>query len=356
MKIQEYSPDMFEKLEPQWKELQKGYDMTWFQTYDWYKIVNRHFIAEKKKALFRKGTYILLTDDNDTPLMIAPIQIIKAGAYYKGLGIRKGFYFIGRQGFADYLNFIYNDFKAEYLTEIFNYLKKTYSLSFFCFENISSKCKSHAFLKDYNNAACIDSLCMSIELPDDYNDYYKKFTQNMRHGINQAHHRMERDGLSFSYEIVHHIDDDLAEKLDAIRLERLKKKQDEYYASLTGKAKIYTKLRDFIVNKTSSPIDILKETDECWCIISKCNDEDIAAFFYFMYKPENRTLYSVWLGTNERYNRYKPGMTQLIDFIENEINSGKPNVDFVDLTRGNERYKYDLKADELVTSQFEFYL
>ena len=353
MKIKEFSPLDFSKLESQWKELQKGTEMTCFQTYDWYKIINAHFIEEKKKAMFRFGTYVLVSDDDDKPLLIAPIQVIKRGFYFKGVGLRKGFYFIGRQGFSDYLNFVYNDFKDEYLIELFNYLKATYSMNFFCFENISSRCASYRFLNDTYNPERLDSLCMSIDLPDDYNDYYKKWTQNMRHGINQAHHRMERDNMNFSYEIVHHLDDDLADELDEIRLQRLKKKQDECYAALSKKARIYTKIRDYITEKTSSPVNILKETDECWCIISRCNGET-AAFFYFLYKPENKTLYSVWLGTNEKYNRYKPGMTQLVDFIEKEINDGKPNVEFVDLTRGNERYKYDLKADELVTSQFTF--
>lgn len=354
MKITEFSPQEFDKLEASWKLLEKGTDMTWFQTYDWYKIVNKHFIAEKKKAPFRFGTYVLLSDDNDKPLLIAPIQVIKTGFYFKGIGLRKGFYFIGRQGFSDYLNFVYNEFEDSYLDEIFKFLKNKYNSNFFCFENISYKCKSYTCLNKYQNIGQrLDSLCMCIELPDTFEEYHAKWTANMRHGINQAHHRMERDNMNFTYEIRHYIDDDFSKDLNKIRLERLKKKQDETYAALSSKAKVYTKVRDFIVDKTSVPIDIIEETDDCWCIVSKC-DGDLAAFFYFQYKPENRTLYSVWLGTNEKYNRYKPGMTQLIDFIHDEINNGKPNLDYIDLTRGNERYKYDLKADEVTTSQFTF--
>lgn len=355
MKIKEFSPAEFESLEAAWKVLEKGLDMTWFQTYGWYKIINRHFMAEKKKAPFRKGTYILLTDDNDNPLMIAPVQIVKTGFFFKGIGLRKGFYFIGRQGFSDYLNFIYNNFKEEYLTEIFSYLKETYSLNYFCFENVSSKCESYRFLEKTENAEKVDSLCMSLKLEDDFDAYWKKLSKSMRQNIRTANNRSQKDGYEFSYRILDKITAEKASELMSIRAQRLTQKQDAVWDSSSLQAKLYTKGRNALVNFTSKPIDVMNEIENCWCFLAECNNET-AAFFYSVYKPENKTVYLLLAGVDKKYEWYSPGITQLISFIENEIGSGKANVEFLDMTRGNEKYKYDLKSDEITTSQFSFYL
>lgn len=355
MKISEFSPQEFEKLEAAWKTLEKGLEMTWFQTYDWYKVINRHFIAEKKKAPFRSGTYVLLSDDNDTPLMIAPVQIVNKGFYFKGIGMMKGFYFIGRQGFSDYLNFIYDEFKDEYLREILEYLSKKYGMTYCRFENISEKTSSYKSLNDNYGADRIDSLCLHLPLEDTFEDYKKILSKSMRQNIRTANNRSERDGLSFSFKILDHVDADMANKLNEVRNQRLGKKQSDTNSTLSTKAKVYNKCREALVNSTSEPIDVMNEIDKCWCLVAECNNE-IAAFFYSVYKPENKTVYLLLAGVNTKYEWYSPGITQIVSFIEQEIGNGKPNVEMLDMTRGDEKYKYDLKSKELVTSQFVFYM
>lgn len=353
MKIKEFSPLDFSKLEAQWKELQKGTEMTCFQTYEWYKIINTHFIAEKKKSLFRFGTYVLVSDDNDKPLLIAPIQVIKRGFYFKGVGLRKGFYFIGRQGFSDYLNFIYKEIKQEYLSAIFEYLKSNYSLNFFCFENVSENTDAYRILNDAFNCSRFDSLCMTLPLADDFETYRKSLSKSTRQNIRTAFNRSAKDNIELSYEIRTSIDGETADTLMAIREQRLGKKVSDTNSNLSKKAKLYNSGRNFIVNFASEPVDVMKEVKNCWCFIARCNGE-IGAFFYSLYKPENKTVYLLLAGVEKKYEWYSPGVTQLYKYMEDEINSGKKSVDVIDLTRGNEKYKYQLKSKELVTSQFDF--
>ena len=355
MKIKEYSPIEFDRLKSAWKNLEKGVEMTWFQTYDWYKIVNKHFMEEKRKAPFRSGTYVLLTDDDGKPLMIAPIQVVKKGFYVKGIGMMKGFYFIGRQGYSDYLNFIYNDFKDEYLRTILEYLSKTYGMNYCRFENISERVSSYKSLNENYGADRVDSLCLRLPLEDTFDDYKKLLSKSMRQNIRTANNRAERDGLSFTYKVLDHVDYKMANKLNEVRNQRLGKKQSETHDALSLQARVYTTCREALVNFTSSPIDVMHEIDKCWCLVAECNDE-IAAFFYSVYKPENKTVYLLLAGVNKKYEWYSPGITQLVSFIENEIADGKPNVEVLDMTRGDEKYKYDLKSREVVTSQFVFYM
>lgn len=355
MKITEFSPEEFDKLEKAWKCLEKGIEMSWFQTYDWYKIINKHFMAEKKKAPFRFGTYVLLSDDEDKPLMIAPIQVVKTGLYVKGIGLRKGFYFIGRQGFSDYLNFIYDNFEDSYLDSILNYVKTKYKMNFFCFENVSCECKSYTYFETKNLSAKLDSLCMRICLPDNFETYKKSLSKNMRHNIRKGNNHAETDGLKLHYEIVRKIDNDMAKQLESIRLQRLGKKRTEMFEGLSSLASLYVKSRELLVKFTSKPVEVMEEVEDCWVLLAKDGDR-IAAFFYSVYKPEIKTIYTLRAGVDVEYERYKPGITQLMAFVEDNLNSDEPEVFNIDLTRGNDSYKYDLKAKEIVTSQFDLYM
>lgn len=355
MNVEIFSPNEFMKLEKAWLTLEKGEDMTCFQTFEWYKILNKQFLAEKKKNFFRKGIYALVSDENGNPLLIAPLQLFKVGFYFQNIGLRKGFYFIGRQGFSDYLNFIYVDIKKEYLDFLFSELKKRYNTSFFSLENISEKTKSYDIIAQNYNSTHVDSLCMTLPLKDDYNEYYQSMSKSMRQNIRTAFNRSRRDSVEMDYVVVEKMTPELSKQLMEIRAQRLQKKKDETIATYSTKARIYNKCRDALVRFTSVNIDIMNEVENCWCFIAKCNGE-IGAFFYSLYKPENKTVYLILAGVDKKYAWYSPGITQLMTFIEKEISDGKNTIETFDMTRGNEKYKYDLKAAELITSQFNFYI
>lgn len=355
MIIREYGVNEFETLESVWKELEKGSDMTCFQTYDWYSLLNSHFIAEKKKAPFRKGTYLLLCDDSENPLVIAPVQIVKTGFYVSGIGLRKGFYFIGRQGFSDYLNFIYRQITGDQLKEIFEYLKSKYNQNFFCFENVSQNTEAYKILNEQFSQNKIDSLCMTLPLGDDFEEYRKSLSKSTRQNIRTAFNRSAKDGIELSYEIKNSIDDQTADTLMTIREQRLNKKISDMNANLSKKAQLYNIGRNAVVKYASKPVDVMKEVQNCWCFIARCNGE-IGAFFYSLYKPENKTVYLLLAGVEKKYEWYSPGVTQLYQFMQDEISFGKKNVEVIDMTRGNEKYKYQLKSLELVTSQFDFFI
>ena len=353
MKIKEYSPIEFDRLKSAWKNLEKGVEMTWFQTYDWYKIVNKHFMEEKKKAPFRSGTYVLLTDDDGKPLMIAPIQIVKVGFYFKRVGIRKGFYFLGRQGYSDYLNFIYKDFQDEYAKTILEYIKNKYKLNTFYFENVSSETGIYQYFLNIPGVERTNSVCMRIVLPDNFEDYRMSLAKSVRRNMTTAFNRAKKNDLEFTYEIARNLDQKTIDELREVYSPRYEKKQVRTFKDLSKQAQIYNACREFIVDHTSIPVDVLTEIKDCWCLIARCNNE-IAAFFFSVYRPENKTTYQLIAGVNEKYQWYGPGKTQLYNFIQDEINNGKPLVDVIDLTRGNEGYKYDFNGEELTTSQFLF--
>lgn len=353
MKITEFSPDRFRELKPYWTELEKGKEMTWFQTFQWYEIVNSHFLSEKRKALFRSGAYILVTGDGGEPVLIAPVQIIAKGFAVKGIGLKKGFYFIGRQGFSDYLNFIYKDFDSSALGAALSYLNQRYKISYCCFENVEKGSAVSAYFNSLRNVETVESFCMRIDLPEDFETYRKSLSKSVRQNIRTAFNRSERDGKAFRYEILKKIDRQTAEKLMEIRRPRIQSKQKVAYQSMSPAAKLYTKARNWLVDFTSYPIDVMGEIGDCWCFIVHEHD-DVAAFYYSVYKPENKTVYLLLAGVDEKYAWYSPGVTQLYNFMKDETAAGRPDVEVIDLTRGNEKYKYDINAREIVTVRYAF--
>lgn len=116
-----YSPNSFSELEHIWKRLEKGNDMTPFQSYDWYKGLNDLYKKERVKRIFRKWEYIVAFRFNE-PVLIAPIQIVNIGMQIKVIGLRRGFYLIGRSGYTDYANFIYKSFDKNAFEEVLEYL------------------------------------------------------------------------------------------------------------------------------------------------------------------------------------------------------------------------------------------
>ena len=87
----------------EWHFLERGEEMTYFQTYEWYEMLIK--FTPRCKAI--DSVYALVRDVNGVPMMIAPLWIVKYDYRYVN---KCGVYFIGRKDCTDYLNFIYKEF------------------------------------------------------------------------------------------------------------------------------------------------------------------------------------------------------------------------------------------------------
>ena len=83
--ICDYGNDAFDALKSDWLLLEKGADMTAFQSYSWYHGIHALFDQERTKNLFRKWRYIVVRK-RDVPLLIAPLEIKLCGFGYKNYG------------------------------------------------------------------------------------------------------------------------------------------------------------------------------------------------------------------------------------------------------------------------------
>lgn len=69
-RVQAYDPFGFKKLKDVWDKLYEGKDMTYFQSYDWYEIINS-MIPLKGEVLY------LVVSNGLQPILIAPLWILR---------------------------------------------------------------------------------------------------------------------------------------------------------------------------------------------------------------------------------------------------------------------------------------
>lgn len=94
-------------LEPMWKELEHGAEMTVFQSYDWNVLLVEQWMKFRYNRRFTK-IYIFQVIEDDKVVLIAPMIVQRKSFGIKWLGRKKGIYFLGIESYSDYMNMIYD--------------------------------------------------------------------------------------------------------------------------------------------------------------------------------------------------------------------------------------------------------
>lgn len=338
--VKGYGPSQYDQLKMQWRMLETGDDMTIFQSFNWYKNINALYFKEKTKNVFRRWEYILVEEDG-RPVMIAPIQIILFGFQYKCVGLRKGFYFIGRQGYTDYLNCIYKEFNEEAFFVVAEYLINKYHCSYFCFEQLLENTKLAQYIVDKYNHVKSKCYCADLTLPETFQEYNALLSKNTRQNIRTAINRQNRDNHVFKHSITYTIDDDLANTLMAIRAMRLEDKRIKSVANASWKGKLYGKMRRLLITLFSAEQDVIRENCNPWCFLVK-EGERVVSFFWGIYDKERKIYYVILAGVDPEYAWYSPSISHLYLFIKEQYEDNEHIFKVLDFTRGGERYKEDM--------------
>lgn len=348
MEVFSISASNFNEVEKYWKPLENGPDMTVFQLYDWYKNVNQLYLDEHFLNHFRECIYVIATE-GERPIMIAPIQVIKFGVniyYKKTIGQNKGFYLIGRNGYSDYLNFIYDDFSEEAVDAIFTFLKKMYGYNNSYFEMVLESTELYKYIhRRYciiNNISCY---CAELVLPDSFDEYKKKLSKNMRQNIRTAFNRQKKNNIELHHELILETDDELAKLLYEIREKRLGQKQKAVTKNLPIHGKAYYAFRHTYRKLLCSYHDVLKNNCNPWCFLVKDGDK-IAGYFWGIRNPEKGVYYVILAGVEPDYAWYSPSVSHFYAYLEELYENNNTEIKSFDFTRGGEKYKHDIGADE----------
>ena len=118
-----------DEIREEWIALQTGNEMTIFQSYRWYKMLQEHYVPADTGEY--ESIYAVVESDGK-PCMIAPLWVVKKT--FRILN-QKGVYLLGRCSFSDYLNLIYQRFDECAFDYLLDDLSLRYDVKYCTFEN-----------------------------------------------------------------------------------------------------------------------------------------------------------------------------------------------------------------------------
>ena len=322
-----YSIDQIEQLKKPWERLEKGPDMTYFQTFAWNRMLSEQYKSTGFKLLIE---FVVICCDS-SPVLIAPFIVIKRT---KRIVNKKGIYFFGRKGWSDYLNLVYDEFRPETVDYLFNAMSDKYGIVDYRLEQVKENSNLYFYLKSKSYIAEeISTECVGLDIPETIEDYLQKLSKHARQNLRTAKNRADKDGLTFSY----NFDDINVDKkvCQTMRENRVEVKVQKGYNTLNYKQKLLRSITSRLEFKYPDYLPFY--SDENSKMLTVYDDDKLCAFFNYGIDRNHNSVVLMAVGTNEEYSRYSPGMLAMFEFIKSNFNN--KIIRYIDFTRGNEPYK-----------------
>jgi len=339
MKKIDYLPiSSFKDLSKDWQRLEHGQEMTYFQTFNWFSSFLS--VIPKDTANYESRFAILKTDGQVR--IIAPLWIVKRDFYKVN---EAGIYLLGRGGWSDYLNFIYDDASDEDFAFLLKDVSAHYGVHSFYFEDVPDSSSLYHSIHQHCHLAYEQKIiCLEVQLPSDVDEYHSSLSKHTRQNLRTSENRLEKDGLTIAFNLNDiNIDKSLCRKM---RADRLAPKKERHGLVLTLKLRFFNMLR--VRFKYGIPFDVDSQSH----LMSAYINGELAAYFNYGVDHAHKRIVIMAAGTSQKYAWYSPGMLLAYRFIQEQIIDGK--VETVDFTRGNEKYKYSLGGQEHYNCHLKF--
>ncbi len=320
-------------LQEDWERLEKGSDMTYFQTYSWY-IMLKNIFEDKFSDL--EIVFVLISNKGIITL-IAPFVIYRQT---KRLINRKGIYFFGRKGWSDYLNIIYDHFLSEDVDALLLDVKKKYGINTFFFEQIKENTMLYKYFKGKGVIQKdISYQSFGLEMPPSISDYHHLLSKHARQNIRTAQNRICKNGIAMHFIF----DDKNVDKMECIRMREnrvVTKEKRNIKQSFINGIKNFARRR--LIDKYPDYIPLIEDPQSK--IFTAYIGDKLCAFLNYGIDIKHKSIVLMAVGIDNDYAKYSPGILSLYSFICSCIKENK--VEYFDFTRGNESYKVVLGGKE----------
>lgn len=335
MKVIEYSRKDLRIIAPWWKILEKGLEMTPFQSFAWNKLLVHQYNSQGYRKIYRRLRYVCVCDDQEIKL-IAPLRFKN---YIRGSKHIREIELLGADSFSDYVNFIYSDFKEEYFTSLMHFLSDKYSSYILHWRDIPANSSIGTQLKkrfgeNLNEERFTVTISLNFESFQKYFDHLSKHTrQNYRTAIN----RIKRDGHQFSWKEFDGISDrTFTKKLMDVNYARTIEKNPDRYKSFGKRVKEV--LRKYMNNFIC---EMIANYEDAWVLVGYI-DDDIVGFLAG--SKVGNIVYVMMNKVNPKYEFYSPMIVAIVQYIQHCLES-KNGIEIMDFGRGTEQYKFKLGGE-----------
>ena len=321
-------------LESSWRLLENGADMTYFQRFDWYKM-----LATLNNRVSHKCFVTVIAEvikDNHT-VVIAPLWVVRKdfGKYN-----HRGVYFFSRGQWSDYQNFIYADFDSQAVNELLRDVKKQYDVSNFIFEDVPVKSALFQYINEkYTHLVDEGNVCVEFYIPENLEAYHKMLSKNARQNIRTAFNRAEKDGISFSFDF-----DDKNVNIEDFKAFREAHLGDKIRK---GGTTLKSKLVYFISTKilgrgvySFAPYTPFQNDKSAHFITCRNQEGKLCAAYCYGIDKIHNSVVLMAVATNGEFYKYSPGILSIYKFVIEQME--KKGYSRIDFTRGNEKYKFVL--------------
>lgn len=305
-------------------------EMSWYQSYEWNKILEKAFFSRKIRYFGWALRYIVY--DNK---LVVPLLINKKEKRIELLGTRES---------SDYLSFIYDiSVSDEELFRWINCLLDEFKMYSFELERINENSRLYHILSAYISQSSIRCKteardCVVVDTRTETDVFLASLSKSTRQNYRTAINRIKKDGLKYRVEISN---EPVTERTKQELLELYKERRADC-SNKTGIVPgitLYLKrMLKYVLRETE--VDVLSEYSVSTSVfLSKIYiNDDLAAFCEGSVNNRGGCISVARVATKSDYYKYSPGHIMLVDTIQ-EI---KNDISYFDLTRGTEDYKFKL--------------
>lgn len=312
---------------------------TVFQQENWQRLLYEEFCQNILKRVTCKyfGAVLML---NGKPTLAANFFLKKRGRH-------KGIHILGSGGETDYHDFIYDsnvsvEMVDFFLRELFNNGQKALYLPQFLKGTILSK-----WAEVHNIKPKRINECAHIPVIGSYDIYWANLKKNVRQNVRTAINRLEKDEKKYNLSIFKNqrLATNLASDLEVVYEDRRIAKRQRGYKNW-----FFENIRNIQKSQYNIMFETKVRSNNSFAAVFYIESE-IAAFCYGL--ARNNDICIMQVAIKETYAKYSPGMLMLNEIIKNlysDVSNDKPI--YLDLTNGNESYKYQLGGKKHYTEYY----
>lgn len=283
-----------------------------------------------KPTTFLQKEYFLVYYNHDVPLMIMPLFIKEKTLYIFGENI----------GGPDNLDFIYDkNIRDEDIFSALRELREKFHGMKLMLYKVNERSRLYQFFKEYCNDKRLidyrvnielDRVCVKICYPDDYDTYFHGLSKNARSNIHKIYNKLKKQDISMELKVIHgpFKDNKLLSSLMKFYTARESERKNRKYDFFP-----FIKHRYF-----SSLTWAIQNMNEQYTFCLMLKDKP-AAFMTGFATNFNEIVFPI-VSMNSLFKQYSPGKVMINETIK-YLQGDKSNM-ILDLSRGDERYKFEM--------------
>lgn len=322
------------KLKTIWNSFYMGNSFLFpYQSYTYNSISYQCFRFQTSRL--KEKYYFYIYYDESKPKLIMPLML-KKGVFY----IFGDFESVGA------LDFVYpQNISAKDFDNAFKELRQIHKEKL-CLNHINEKSRLSDYIRsnelshDGKFRETGSQICVKIQF-EEYGNYYKSLSKSNRQNLRTSYNRLEKDGLTNRLVVDRKIDINNAAYKNEFSL--YIKREDERQH----------KHRDFFSAmrlKYLDPVTVsLRKLDGVFDF-KLYIDKQLAAFMAGI-KSEANEIIVPKLAIDSQLGKYSPGKLLINESIKYLLNN--TSIKTLDLSKGNEKYKYDMGGKEHTNRNFE---